>query len=483
MLLAESLVIAFAGGVAGVGFAWAGGRLLSAFRPPIGVPVSLDLSMDPRIIGFTFAVAAFAGIAFGLAPALAASKTDVVGSLKSGGGASAGSRRRWVRGGLVVSQVAVSAVLLVGAGLLGRSLLNSRTIDPGFDASRVVVLSAAPELLHYDEASTRRLWDDVLARVRLLPGVRGSSLALWTALGDRSDAMQIAPRDGSGRAEQAALHPYNLITPGYFATLGIPLIAGRDFAPRDARGSADVAIINQAMARRFWPEDDAVGRRIAIHDRAGNVRDAEVIGVTATTRVRTLGEAPRPLVDLPYAQWYRPDMVLHVRTAGDPRALLEPVRAAFHSAEPDLPAKVSLMEDEMSFSLIPARLAAWVLGFAGGLGLLLAAMGVFGVVSQSVGRRLREMGIRMALGARRRDVRVLVLTYGLKLAAVGIAVGLALAMAGAQLLRGLLNGVGPIDPVTFGGIAVVLCGVALLACWPSARRATSVDPAVVLRAE
>jgi predicted permease len=485
-LLVESLLLAGAGALAGLAVAWWAARWFAALRPPVGVPIGLDTGIDGRVLATTAAVAVMAAVAFGLVPALRSSDLDLSTSMREGErrGAWPGSLGR---NGLVVVQVAVSALLLVGAALLIQTLIRSRSADPGFDPRNVLVASLEPGRLGYPEQRVRALWRDVREDIERLPGVRGTSLALFAPLGDRADQLPVTraedPPPAEGAATQRSFLAYNYVSPGYFQTMGIALLEGRDFALTDGPEAMGVAIVNQALAGRFWPGGSALGRQVRVSDREGRHRNLEVVAVARDIKYRTLAEGPRPFLYLPFAQWYRPDMLIHVRTAAGAPALIHAVRDAVRRADPTLAPTVTTLEDEMAFSLVPARVAGAVLTGAGSIGLLLATIGIFGVVSYSVERRGREIGIRMAVGARATQVRRMVVAQALKLAAAGAAVGLGLAVGAARLLRGLLVGVGPNDPATFATIALLFLAVAAAASYLPARRASRADPAAVLRSE
>jgi len=394
------------------------------------------------------------------------------GSLDEGG-------RSRVRGALVVVQIAMSVLLLFGAGLLQRSLRNTRGADPGFDPSGITILRASPELLGYDEARSRALWESLRERASRLPGVRQSALGLFVPLGDRSDRMTVTAAEAPPPAEPRddSSIDYTYVSDGWLGMLGIGLLEGRDFGPADVVGGEEVAIVSEALAGRFWPGERAVGRRLRIAARSGAAHNATIIGVVPSIRYRSLGEAPHPLVFLPWSQWYRPDMSLYVE--GD--ASTVSLAGLLAEIEPDLPAEIRSMSEKTSFSLIPLRLAAGVLAGAGAIGVFLAATGVFGVVAYSVSRRRRELAIRMALGARAGRVRAMIVGGALRMAALGLLFGLTAAVLLARLLRGLLYGVGAADPLVIGLVLFVFAGVTVWASYVPARRASTVDPSLVLR--
>ncbi len=483
-LLTESTLLALAGGAVGLLFAVWTARLLVTFKPPLPIPLNLDVPLDWRVLGFTLGLALITGILCGLAPALRASRPAVVAEIKddsAGLGAGAGYRRFGLRNVLVVSQVAISTILLVGAGLFLRSLGNAQSIDPGFQLRKGVVVQVAPGLGGaYKEAEARALYQRLLERVRALPGVRSAAMSETLPLGlnihiSRAEIEgQPKPKEGEGiEIDRTGA------APGYFATMGIPVLRGRDFGEQDAPGTARVVIVNETAARRFWPGQDPLGKRL----RFGEKEDwATVIGVARNGKYRTLGEEPRPFVYHSILQDYSSFATIVAASDGNERALLAAVRREINEIDPNLPIfSLKTMTEHMSVMLFPARMGAALLAAFGGLGLLLASIGLYGVVASSVARRTREVGIRMALGARREDVLGLVVREGMLLMGFGLLTGLALAFAASRLLTSMLYGITPADPVTYAVVALTLGLVAFLANLLPAKRATEVDPVVALR--
>lgn len=482
-LLTESVLLALLGGLAGLLIAIWTARLIVAFKPPLPIPLNLDVPLDWRVLTFTLGIALLTGILCGLAPALQSTRPGVVAALKDEeGGLIRRHRKLGLRNLLVVAQVATSALLLVGAGLFLRSLGNAQSIDPGFRLRNGVAVQLALELGGaYDEAQGRAFYDRLLERVRALPGVRSASLAEHLPLGlnIHVSSVEIEGRPKPGKGEELTVDRSGVV-PGYFETLGIPLLAGRDFAATDGPAAARVAIINQTAARQFWPGEDAVGKRL----RLGEGEWMTVVGVAKDGKYRTLGEEPRPFVYPNSLQQYSAFMTLVVATDGNEQVMLDQVRRQLDALDPNVPIfNISTMSKHLSIMLFPARLGAALLAAFGTLGLLLAGIGLYGVVAASVARRTREVGIRMSLGARRSDVLALVVREGMVLTGIGLAIGLGLALLGAQLLRGLLYGIGTHDPVTFVAVAVVLGGIAFLANLVPAGRATQVEPVVALKYE
>ena len=495
-LLTESVLLAFCGGAAGLLLGLWGVDLFRRFPPPANFfSFAFDFSLDGRVLGFTLLLSILTGLIFGIAPALQASKTDLVPALKDESPAlDQGSRRFTLRNLLVIAQVALSLVLLVSAGLFLRSLQQARSIDPGFNPEHVLVSPLNINLLRYTRQQGQQFYRQVIERVEALPGVRSASLARVLLLSGsaRTSSVMVEGRsspdresrsEGTGGGEVAQDTTLaNIVGLKYFQTLGIGLLRGRDFTAQDGDGAPGVAIIGETFVRRYFPGEDPLGRRISLHGTSGPW--LEVIGVARDTKYRTLGEAPAPVTYLPLLQNHETGMTLHVRTAGDPVALVAAVRRELSALEKNLPASdIRTMTELIGRSLFPARMGAALLGALGLLALLLASVGLYGVMSYSVSRRAREIGIRIALGAVRGDVLRLVLKEAMTLVAIGLGVGLGAAFVVTRLLAGFLYGVSVTDPATFAGIALLLTLVALLAGFMPARRATKVDPIVALRYE
>lgn len=478
-LLTETAVIALLGGAVGLLMAkWAMG-LLTAFRPPLPVPVALDISLDGGVLAFTALVAALTGFIAGAAPALGAARLDLVSALKGGSyGGSARRRRPAMRSVLVVSQMATCVVLLTMAGLLLRSLRAAQNVELGFDPSGVAIFSIEPGNQGYDEARGRAFYGDLLGRVAALPGVRAASIAESTPLGLDYSRRGVSVEGYSPRPGEDMEFGANVVGPGYFGLMHIALDRGREFTQRDRQGSLAVAIVNQSFARRFWPGEDPIGKRIRIGD-----QQREVIGVARDSRIRSLSESSTPYFYLPFLQHYQPNMTLEVRTAGDPSAIIPAVRSEIGALDRDLPVQAGTMEEALGLSLLPQRAGATLLGIFSVLGLVLASIGLYGVVAYAVAQRTRELGIRVALGAESSDIYRVVMGHGAKLTMLGLAIGIGAALLLARLASGVLFGVSPADPLTLGGVAAILVVVALAASYVPARRAIRVDPLVALKEE
>jgi len=492
-LLTESVLLSLAGGVFGLLLALWTIDLLKTATPPSGIfSFTLDYRLDGRVLAFTFALSLATGVIFGLLPALQASKPDLVPALKDEASAAAQGRRRFnLRNLLVVAQVALSLTLLIGAGLFLRSLKNAQDIDPGFDAEKILNAQLNINLLRYTKAQGQDFYRQVVERVEALPGVESASLARVVPLSGtgRGASFQIEGQDppentvrseGSGSQETTNTASANVVGLKYFQTMGIGLLRGRDFSAQDKEGAPLVIVVNEAFARRFFESQEALGNRVSFRGPQGPW--SEIVGVVRDSKYRTLGETPRSTVYQPLAQNHETGMALHVRTNGKPASVAANVRREVQSIEPNLAVtSVESMADVFGGSLFAARMGAMLLAIFGLLALVLAAVGLYGVMSYSVSRRTREIGIRMALGAGTGNVLRLVLKEGMMLVGGGVAAGLIVAAVVTRLLASFLYGVSPLDATTFVAIPLVLALVALLANYLPARRATKVDPMEALR--
>jgi len=478
-LLTESAILGLLGGGAGLLLAGWAVRLFPALLPPLPVPLQFDVSPDWRVLAFTAGASLVTALLFGLAPALRASRADVASSLKESRPTGTG-RRVTLQNGLVVAQVAVSMVLLVGAGLFLRSLAAARDVDVGLDPKGVLVAGVDLGTQGYSKAQEVQFYRGLEDRLRRLPGVTGVTLGSAVPLDGTSS------RTGTGvagyeprKGEDMEFH-FAVVGPGYFRVLHVPLLRGRGFTADDREGATAAAVVNEAFARRFWPDQDPLGKQLTY---SSNLEHLTVVGVVPTGKYTSLGEDPTPFVYLPFLQTPR-DVKVHVRTRGDPDRLVPEVRRTIHDVDADLPiTTLTPMPKLMEASLLPQRVGAAVLSLFAALALLLAAIGLYGVLAYVVSRRTREIGIRMALGADRGSVLGLVVRRGLGVTAVGLALGLGLAALLGRVASRFLFGVSPLDPVAFGAVTAVLTLSALLASWLPARRAASVDPAAALREE
>jgi predicted permease len=476
-MLIESTLVALLGGcVAFLVASWLVPALLT-LKPP-SLPIKLDVPLDWRVLAFTLGVSLATGIVFGIAPALRGADTGFAPALKDD--VWIGSyRKSRLRDVLVVAQIAVCSVLLIGAGLCVRSLLNAQSIDPGFDTQHEMMAVLNPGSLGYSEAKGRAFYGELLDRVRALPGVTSASLVGYLPLTTEETVQATSPEDHPALPGQAPGIDNTDVGPDYFRTMGIPLVRGREFNAQDRPGAPGVAIINEALAKRFWPGRDPIGRRLIVGD-----AHLEVVGVVRTGKYRTLGEGPLPFLYRPVLQDYRPRCTLVVRAAGDPHNLLPEVRRTLQALDPNVvPIDLETMKEYMVLPLFPAHTAGLLLAAFGALALVLAVGGLYGVMCYAVSQRTHEIGVRVALGAERRDVLKLVVGHGMLLTLIGIGIGVAGAFAATRALASLLYGISSTDPATFVSVPFILAGVALAASYMPARRATKVDPILALRYE
>jgi predicted permease len=480
-LMVEATLLAFLGGAAGILLASWTLQILMAFQPPIPLPVDLDVSLDRTVLLFTGGVTLLASLAFGLLPALQATRTDVAPALKDEGGGRGRPGRFNLRHGLVVLQVAFSFVLLIGAGLFVRSLQKAQIIDPGFYAGQGALLWPWMGLSGYDTPEeTRAFYRQATERLLAYPSIEGVALAdripLGAGIQTRGYLLPGVPSESpSGR------HDIDLATvaPGYFEVMDVPILLGRSFREEDLEDGR-VIVVSQAFVDRYYPGEDVVGRTID----PGSDTPLRIVGVAANTKVRTLGEAPRPYVYEVPGPARRLDMYFVIRGRGSSQELLTAGRQILDELDPNLAFfEAKTMEEHLALLLFPPRMAALLLSIFGGLALLLSAVGIYGVVSFAVARRTRELGIRMSLGATARDVVTLAVGGGMRLVLWGGTIGVVLAGGLTWAIAGYLFGIGSTDLVTFAAIPLILSGVALLAALIPARRAASLDPVQALRRE
>jgi predicted permease len=479
-LMIESLVLSLVGGATGLVVAMWARPALVAMRPPFLPDDALTATLDTTVLLFTAVIAIATGVLFGLAPALQFSRPDLATELKDRSSVTgAATRHLTPRNALVVVQVALSLVALIGAGLFLRSLSAAQTIDPGFESSKLAVMSfnLTAQGLSMEAAAERQR--EILARVRALGGVERASYASFAALGGGGFLRSVF-LEGQDVTDARAgrLVQINNISDGYFESMGIPILRGRDFSHRDTPQSPPVVIVNETMASRFWPDQDPVGKRFRFF---GQPALTEVVGVARDSKYNFIGEAAQPFIYQPLGQTPQPGVTLHVRSA-NPEAVLGTVRSAVQQLEPNMPlVGVFTMQNLFDQALWAPRMGALLLAIFGSLALLLASIGVYGVMAYSVSQRTRELGIRLALGATIGEVRVMVFRQGILLIAVGVALGIAAAAGLSRLVANLLFDTNPVDPVTFTLIPLILVAVACLAIYLPARRASRVDPVVALK--
>jgi predicted permease len=481
-LLTESVLLATLGGAIGLALAYWLVDAMNALSPPLDVPLSTSVHIDYRVLLFTGILSALTGVVFGLLPALQTTRPDLVPALKDETSI-AGYRRSWLRSGLVVFQVSLSLLLLICAGLVLRGLQHAQLMNPGFISDHAVELGFDLNLQGYDGARTKTFKRQLLDRVRALPGVQYAGVSTFVPLSMSINNNNIYA-EGAPQ-ERGANIPSSMTgtaSPGYFAALGVDLLEGRDFVDQDGDTRPRAAIVNETFARRFWPGETAVGKRFSFEGAAGPW--IEVVGVVRDGKYFSLSEDPTPFVYVNLRPEEGSYLTLVVRTAIDPQRMIAALRSEFQQLDSNLPVySIKTMTEHMSLPLFPARIAAILLGSFGVLALILAAIGIFGVMSYSVSQRTREIGIRMALGASTPGIIRLVVGHGLRMISLGMGIGLAVAFAATRFMSALLYGVSATDTLTFGGIAILLIGVAMLACYLPARRAAQVDPMIALRCE
>ncbi len=481
-LLTESTVLSLMGGLAGLLVAYWGRNLLWSFRPPFLLDGSIDLSFDARVLGFTLLISMFTGLIFGIIPAIKASGTDINEVLKTGGrGGALGWTHNRLRGLLVISEIALALVALVGSGLFLRSMQNAQKFNPGFESQNLLQMNFDLGALRYDADHGQQFFRDAIERAKTVPGVVSASVSSNGVFGGGLAGTIFREGEQTDPNNRGTLVGFDDVTPGHFETMRIPLISGRDFTDFDREKTTRVAVINEAMAKAIWPGQDAIGKRFAI------VSDPvllQVIGVVGTTVVGQIGEDPQPVAYLPMRQQYSPFGTLVARTNTNPEPLIGAVRAQVQPIDKNLAfTNAQTVQQILGQGLWAARMGAALLGLFGALALILASIGIYGVLAYSVAQRTSEIGLRMALGAQPRQVLALVLRQGMLLALIGATAGILVALPVARQAAGLLYGVSATDPLTYVGITLLLMAVALLACYLPARRATRIDPLVALRVE
>jgi len=482
--LVESVILALAGGAAGALLASWGVHLLVRAAPP-DVPRIADIRLDLTVLAVTGLVSMAAGVLFGLPAALSRSGTAIQGLHAATTRTTAGVPAARLRGALVIAQVSLAIVLLVGAGLLVRSLQRLIAVDPGFDPANISALTITlPDATYPDSLRRVAFYERLLERVRSMPGVQSAGLISWLPMtpGNAATSLTVVgrPEPAPGQKPTAAIR---IVDPGYFDAMRIPLRRGRSLAPSDRLGSVPVAVISEAMVRKLWPGEDPIGQHVTVdwwHEKVS----VGIVGVVADSRHDGLDAEFQPTLFYPFAQESQGGMSLVLRSTLPPATLTRMVRAAVSEMDKGLPvADAVTMYHHISEMMADRRYPAFVLGLFAALALTLAAVGIYGVLSYTVGQRTREIGVRLALGARPADVLRTVLGGGLRLTLSGVALGGMAAGLAAGALGKLLYGVHPLDPVTFAGVPLVLVGVALLAMAAPARRAARVDPMVALRSE
>jgi putative ABC transport system permease protein len=485
-LLTESVLLSLAGGVAGLIIAVWGTRILTSV-PSIRIPRLSSADVDWRALGFTLVVSVITGLLFGVVPALHSMRFDLFRTLKDGGRtATEGVGRSRMRGLLVIGEVSLAVVLLIGASLLLESTAHLLRTSPGFDPHGVLTFNIdLPDTRYGKPEQSISFYKDLIGRIRALPGVQSASGVLPLPMSSEIIRTTFEIQGRPIAKSDLPRTQFRTIALGYFQTMRIPLIRGRDFSEDDDAKANPVVIINQTLARQIFPNEDPIGKHIKPGVSAsGPDRMREIVGIVGDVKHRNLWQKTDPESYVPYDQTPIGSMIVVVRSAGDPMQLLPAVREQVHAIDAELPVYTAqTLEQYVSDSLAQRRFTSVLLGVFAGSGLLLAIVGLFGVVSYSVEQRTHELGVRLAVGAERGDILKLVLGYGMRMTAVGIAAGIGGTLAVSRVLASQLYGVTSTDPVTFITIALILLAVALAACYVPARRATRVDPMVALRYE
>jgi predicted permease len=480
-LMTESVMLSLLGGIFGVLVAAAINRIVQRLDFPVDISLVFDLRIDWRVLSFTLSLSILTGMLFSLIPALQSSKPQLVPALKDET-SMAGFRRSRLRNALVVAQITLSLVLLISAGLIVRSLQEAQRMRPGFNPENAVAFSFDVGLQGYDETKGRALQKQALERIQALPGVEAAALVdnIPLSLNYNSATIYLEGQPPTPSAQLPLAIPTS-VSPDYFRTMGISL-RGRDFTDQEERKEDRVAIVNETFAKKFYPGQDPIGKRF-------NFSGAEnpfwqIIGVCGDGKYNSLGEEPKAALFRPQWRDYSTAVSMVARTKSDPKTVLAAMQREMRNLDPTLPLYgLKTLKDHMKIPLFPAKIAAGALGSFGVLALVLAAVGIYGVMSYVVAGRTREIGLRMALGARTGNVRGLILRQGMTLAVIGSIIGLGIAFGATRLLKSVLYGVDATDPTTFIGVTLLLAAVAMLACWIPARRASRVDPMVALRAE
>jgi len=483
-LVTEALVMSLAGAVAGTLLAWWLTSIVASLSLPLPIPLAFELKIDGRVLAFTLAATVVAGLLAGLAPGVQASKPNVTADLRGDAAVlSRGSRRAWsLRDALVAGQIAVTALLLIIAALLTRSLAAAQRVNPGFAVNHLAVVSTDTAMLHYNEQRTRQFFDQAVARIVAIPGVESAAVATRVPLQVNQNTWEIWVPERHRPGEHGDTVQVTSVSPEYFTTIGVPILEGRGFTDDDRPNAPLVAVVNQTLARKFWPGESAVGK--SFHTRGGDGPAIQIVGVSADHKVVTMSEAPTPLLHTARNQRPGSYNAIIARTRGDAGTLLRDMRREMLALDPNVVfIENQTMETEVDTTLLPMRLSAWLVTGVGVVAMVLAAIGLYGVIAYSVARRTREIGIRIALGARPGAVVRLVMQQGLVVALAGLATGCLLAVAAARAIAGVLYGVSAADPVSWIAAAAVLLSVSALANFVPAWRASRVDPTVALRIE
>lgn len=479
-LLVESVMVALAGGALALFVTLWSTRTFARFLPPTDIPIELNMHVDGRVLAVTFLLSALTGLGFGMLPALRSSRIVPVAVLKDEAGTSSGGRHKGrLISVLVVAQIALSFLLLICGGLFIRSFHQSEKADPGFKADHVLLSTIDLFSAGYMGETGMPFQRELMRRIKDIPGVESVSFSNWSPLGFRYSYDVVKPEGYAPQKNESLSLQADRVGPDYLTTLRIPLVAGRDILATDTVDTQKVAVVNQTFAKRYWNGQNVLGRRLNMYGDWYTV-----VGVAKDAKYRALDEAAQPIVYRAAMQDYESMIVLYVRVKGDPNAYADAVTRAVHGLNADLPVLHQYpLSRNVETASMGTRIAGTFVGMFGLIGLALAAIGIYGLIAYSTRQRLHELGIRMALGAKRQDVFELVLRQGLRLAAIGIAIGLACSLGLTPLLRSQLYGVSSSDLMTYVSVALLLCSVALAACCLPALRAAQVEPIRVLRYE
>ncbi len=484
-LLTESLLLACAGGLLGILVALGGVWMVKIFGPST-LPRLQDVGLDWRVCMFTLSITAMVGVLFGVIPALGATRSDMVESLKERGQGAANHTNLYLRNTLIVSEVALALVLVIASGLLVQTFYRLINVDPGFKATNVLTFEIAlPQLKYPDNTHIAKLYQRMIPQLQALPGVEFAAVTEAVPMGDAPESTGFRIPDHPVHDVRASpIANYTIISPNFFATIGTSLLRGRNFLETDTADSVPVVIVNEAMAKKYWPGKDVLGKQV---DVPAQHAPMIIVGVVANVKHLSMREDPGPEMYVPYTQDVWPSMAqmqIVLRTRSSPESVGGQARAAVQSVDPALPiAKVTTLSTLTDTSMAQSRFSMLLLGFSAVLALVLALVGIYGVISYSVIQRKQEIGIRIALGAQRRRIFGMILGYGLRMAALGVVIGLLVSLAVTRAMSSFLYGIKPEDPVTFVTLSLFLVITVLLACFLPARRAASVDPMRTLRTD
>ncbi|HEY6304860.1 MAG TPA: ABC transporter permease, partial [Candidatus Angelobacter sp.] len=480
-LLVESLLLAVAGGAAALLItSWSAGTFVR-FVPPSNLPITLEMPVDRSVLLATALLSVITSVVFGILPALRSAKLTPVAVLKEESAGTSGTlNKARLSSGLVVAQLSLSLLLLICAGLFLRSFHNTQRFDPGFNADNVQLATFELFPAGYSEADGAQFERQLLSKLEAMPGVQSVSLATWLPLGFTWSSAIVQPESYVPQAHESMEIGSAVVAPNYLKTMQIPLLAGREFTFQDTDKTQRVVVVNQAFADHYWPQQDAIGKKISI----APYKVFSVIGVARNSNYTQLHEPPQPFVYLPLFQDYYPSGVIHARVSGDPMRFAPVIDKVVHELAPDLPlSDVVTLKSRTQVASTLSRIAGTLVGAFGTIALILAAVGIYAVIAYTTRQRTREIGIRMAVGAQQRDIRQLVLGQGLRLTLLGLTIGLAVSLLLTRFLRSLLFGIAATDALTYASVGLLLSFVALAACYIPARRAMKVDPVIALRHE